>query len=128
MYTLTATNITLQSWGRISLGFFSTKIYKVDQSIHKNIPNLIARQEQGEYYGEKKLYICIWDTIMYEFTDGYKPFTIICNTLRLWNTNMLQKIFNSSVHLLFFWLSMFSHNGFFKKVHYMIMTLKEKKT
>lgn len=96
---LNAINMTLQRWGRISLGFLSTKIHKVNQSIHKNIPKFLVRQEQGEYYGEKKLYICIWKTIMHEFMDGYKTFIIICSILRLWNTNKLQKILISFVYL-----------------------------
>lgn len=38
IFMLNAINMTLQRRGRISLGFLSTKIHKVDQSIHKNIP------------------------------------------------------------------------------------------
>lgn len=96
---LNAINMTLQRWGRISLGFLSTKIHKDNQSIHKNIPKFLVRQEQGEYYGEKKLYICIWKMQMHEFMDGYKTFIIICSILRLWSTNKLQKILTCFVYL-----------------------------
>lgn len=52
-----AINLTLQRWERISLGFLSTKIHKVDQNINRNKSSFLAKQKEREYSEEKKTYV-----------------------------------------------------------------------